>query len=236
LLNATITLAGCKYLRDYAQPVNVEIWSDIACPWCYVGKHRFQRALEAFEHRDQVAVTWRAFELDPSAPPERPGDHAAHLAAKYGRTLEQVGQMHDEMTAMGAAEGLDLRFDRVRSGNTFDAHRVVHLAAFHGAQDAMQERLMRAYLTEGELMSDHAALARLAGEVGLPPTEVEELLAGDRFAAEVRAEQELAHGFGISAVPFFVIERTLGGAGAQPVEAFHELLTQAWERTRAQPA
>ena len=216
--------------------MQVEIWSDIACPWCYVGKHRFQRALEGFEHRDRVAVTWRAFELDPSAPPERPGDHASHLAAKYGRTLEQVQQMHDEMTAMGAAEGLDLRFDRVRSGNTFDAHRVVHLAAFHGLQDAMQERLMRAYLSEGELMSDHAALARLAVEVGLPATEVEELLGGDRFGAEVRAEEELASGLGISAVPFFVVERALGAAGAQPVEGFAELLAQAWERTQADAA
>ena len=138
--------------------------------------------------------------------------------------------MLDQMAAMGAAEGLELDFDRVRSGNTFDAHRLVHLAAFHGAQDAMQERLMRAYLTEGELMSDHPALARLAGDVGLPATEVEELLAGDRFAAEVRAEQELARGFGINAVPFFVVERKLGVAGAQPVEGFEELLTEAWER------
>ena len=216
--------------------MNVEIWSDIACPWCYVGKHRFERALERFEHREGVEVTWRAFELDPSAPAERPGDYRALLAAKYGRSPEEAQRMLDEMTAMGAAEGLELRFDRVRAGNTFDAHRLVHLAAFHGAQAAMQERLMRAYLTEGELMSDHAALTRLAGECGLPGAEVRELLAGDRFAAEVRAEQELAHGFGITAVPFFVVERTLGGAGAQPVEGFHELLTQAWERTQAQPA
>ena len=210
--------------------MNVEIWSDIACPWCYVGKRRFQRALERFEHRDQVGVTWRAFELDPSAPPERPGNHRDLLAAKYGRTAEEAQMMLDEMTAMGAAEGLDLRFDRVRSGNTFDAHRVVHLAAFHDAQDAMQERLMRAYLTEGELMSDHATLARLATEAGLPADETAALLAGDRFAAEVRAEQELARGFGIGAVPFFVVERTLGGAGAQPEEGFSELLAQAWER------
>jgi len=210
--------------------VNVEIWSDIACPWCYVGRHRFQRALEGFEHRDQVDVAWRAFELDPAAPPERPGTHRDLLASKYGRTPDEAQAMLDQMTAMGAAEGLELRFDHVRSGNTFDAHRVVHLAAFHGAQDAMQERLMRAYLTEGELMSDHPALARLAGDVGLPAAEVEELLAGDRFAAEVRAEQELARGFGISAVPFFVVERKLGVAGAQPVESFEELLTEAWER------
>jgi predicted DsbA family dithiol-disulfide isomerase len=200
-----------------------------------VGKHRFERALEGFEHRERVDVIWRAFELDPSAPAERPGDYRGLLAAKYGRSPEDAQTMLDEMAAMGAAEGLDLRFDRVRAGNTFDAHRVVHLAAFHGAQGAMQERLMRAYLTEGELMSDHAALSRLAREAGLPAAEVEKLLAGDRFAAEVRAEQDLARGFGISAVPFFVVERTLGGAGAQPVEGFRELLIQAWERTRAQP-
>ncbi len=214
--------------------MNVEIWSDIACPWCYVGKRRFQRALEDFEHRDRVVVTWRAFELDPGAPPERPGDYVEMLARKYGRSAEQAQAQLDEMVAMAAGEGLELRFDLVRAGNTFDAHRLVHLGLVHGRQDAVQERLMCAYLTEGALMSDHPTLARLAAEVGLPGDQTAELLAGDRFAAEVRAEQELAHGFGISAVPFFVVERTMGGAGAQPVEGFRELLGQAWERL--QPA
>lgn len=214
--------------------MNVEIWSDIACPWCYVGKRRFEQALAGFEHRERVAVTWRAFELDPNAPPERPGDYVGLLAAKYGRAPEEAQGMLDEMTAMGAGEGLELRFDRVRAGNTFDAHRLVHQGLLHGRQDAMKERLMRAYLTEGELMSDKATLARLAAEVGLPEDETATLLAGDRFAEEVRAEQELARAFGISAVPFFVVERTMGGAGAQPVEGFRELLAQAWERL--QPA
>ena len=209
--------------------MHVEIWSDIACPWCYVGKRRFEKALAGFEHRDSVQVIWRAFELDPGAPPERPGDYAGRLARKYGRSPEEAQEMLDEMTAMGAGEGLELRFDRVRAGNTFDAHRVVHLGLAHHRQDAMKERLMRAYLTEGELMSDHAALARLAAEVGLPEDDTAALLAGDRFAEEVRAEQELARGFGINAVPFFVVERRLGGAGAQPVEGFRELLSQAWE-------
>jgi len=210
--------------------VHVEIWSDIACPWCYVGKRRFEKALAGFEHRDRVEVIWRAFELDPGAPPERPGDYAGLLARKYGRSPGEAQEMLDEMTAMGAGEGLELRFDRVRAGNTFDAHRLVHLGLVHGRQDAVKERLMRAYLTEGELMSDHATLARLAAETGLPADETADMLAGDRFADDVRAEQELARGFGISAVPFFVVERTLGGAGAQPVEGFSELLSQAWDR------
>ena len=213
--------------------MHVEIWSDIACPWCYVGKRRFEKALSGFEHRDRVQVIWRAFELDPGAPPERPGDYAGLLARKYGRSPGEAQEMLDEMTAMGAGEGLELRFDRVRAGNTFDAHRLVHLGLAHDRQDAMKERLMRAYLTEGELMSDHAALARLAAEVGLPDDDTAALLAGDRFAEEVRAEQELARGFGISAVPFFVVERTMGGAGAQPVEGFSALLAQAWERLHA---
>ena len=152
--------------------MHVEIWSDIACPWCYVGKRRFEAALAAFEHRDQVQVTWRSFELDPAAPAERPDSGAEHLAAKYGMSVEQATAMNRQMTGTAAGEGLDFRFDRQRGGNTFDAHRLVHFAAAHGRQDAMKERLMRAYFTEGELMSDRATLERLAAEVGLPADEV----------------------------------------------------------------
>src|SRR3954454_10936494 len=129
--------------------MQIGIWSDIACPWCFVGKRRFEAALEQFEHRDEVQVTWRSFELDPDAPAARDGDHTAHLAAKYGTSVAQAQAMHDRMTEMAAAEGLTFRFDLVCSGNTFDAHRLTHLAAAHGRQDAMEERLMRAYLEEG---------------------------------------------------------------------------------------
>jgi predicted DsbA family dithiol-disulfide isomerase len=210
--------------------MDVEIFSDIACPWCYVGKRRFEAALAEFEHRDDVHVTWRAFELDPSAPAERDGDHAELLARKYGRTPEDAQAMLAQMTDTAAQDGLAFRFDLVRSGNTFDAHRVVHLAALHGKQDAMKERLMHAYLSEGELIADHPTLARLAAEVGLPADELTALLSGDRFAAEVRAEQELARGFGINAVPFFVIDRAIGIAGAQPAELLLSGLQQGWER------
>jgi len=207
--------------------VHVEIWSDIACPWCYIGKRRFEAALAAYEHRDEVTVTWRSFELDPQAPPERTGDYAAHLARKYGMSREEAGAMHDRMTETAARDGLDFRFDIARAGNTFDAHRIVHLAAAHGAQDAMQERIMRAYLGEGELISDHATLERLAIEAGLPGDEARAVLASDRYAAEVRDDERTAAQFGINAVPFFVADRAIGASGAHPPEQLLELLRQA---------
>jgi predicted DsbA family dithiol-disulfide isomerase len=209
--------------------MQVEIWSDIACPWCYVGKRRFEAALAAFEHRDEVTVTWRSFELDPAAPAERGGDHTEHLARKYGTTVEHARAMHAHITEMAAGEGLDFRFDRVRGGNTFDAHRLVHLAAAHDLQDAMKERLMRAYLTEGELMSDHAALTRLAVEVGLPEDETRELLATDQYADAVREDERTAGSLGITAVPFFVVDRAFGASGAQSPEVLGEVLRRAWE-------
>jgi predicted DsbA family dithiol-disulfide isomerase len=209
--------------------VHVEIWSDIACPWCYIGKRRFEAALAGYEHRDEVSVTWRSFELDPSAPPERPYDGATHLAEKYGMTREKALEMQAQMTDNGARDGLDFRFDLARGGNTFDAHRIVHLAAAHGRQDAMKERIMRAYLTEGELISDHATLERLALEVGLPVAAAHEVLSGDRFAAEVRADERTAAQLGIRAVPFFVVDRAIGASGAHPPAQLLELLRQARE-------
>jgi len=134
--------------------MDVEIWSDIACPWCYVGKRRFEAALARFEHRDDVRVTWRSFELDPAAPAEREGERAERLAEKYGMSVERAREMERQMTDTAAGEGLDFRFDLARSGSTFDGHRVVHLAGEHGLQDAMKERLLRAYFGEGQLMSD----------------------------------------------------------------------------------
>jgi predicted DsbA family dithiol-disulfide isomerase len=208
--------------------VDVEIWSDIACPWCYVGKRRFETALAQFEHRDDVSVTWRSFELDPAAPPERTGDRAERLAEKYGMTVEQAREAEQRLTDVAAGEDLPFRFDIARSGSTFDGHRLVHLAETHGLQDEMKERLLRAYFTEGELMSDHETLVRLAGEVGLDEQDVRELLAGDRYAEEVRADERTAGELGISAVPTFVIDRKLGASGAQPPEALLDLLRQGW--------
>jgi predicted DsbA family dithiol-disulfide isomerase len=208
--------------------VDVEIWSDIACPWCYVGKRRFEAALAGFEHRDDVHVTWRSFELDPSAPREREGDRAARLAEKYGMTRDRARELEQQMTDTAAGEGLEFRFDLARSGATFDGHRIVHLAHQHGLQDEMKERLLRAYFTEGRLIGDPETLISLAVEVGLPEGQARETLAGDRYAGEVRADEQLATQFGISAVPTFVVDRSLGASGAQPPEALLELLRQGW--------
>jgi predicted DsbA family dithiol-disulfide isomerase len=210
--------------------VDVEIWSDIACPWCYIGKRRFEAALAEFEHRDDVRVTWRSFELDPSAPHEREGDNAARIAEKYGITVERAREMGRTVTDAAAGEGLDFHLDIQRSGTTFDGHRVIHLAAERGLQDAMKERLLHAYFTEGQLVSDHETLVRLAVEVGLDEDEVRATLASDRFAADVRGDEQLAGQFGISAVPTFVVDRAIGASGAHPPEALLQLLEQGWER------
>lgn len=207
--------------------MHVEIWSDIACPWCYIGKRRFESALAAYEHRGEVAITWRSFELDPHAPPQRDEDGTTHLAQKYGTSREEAVAMQDRMTDTAAADGLEFRFDIARGGNTFDAHRILHLAAAHGAQDAMKERIMRAYLSEGELISDRATLERLGLEVGLPGEELRDVLSSDRYAAEVRDDERTAAQLGISAVPFFVVDRAIGAAGAHPPEQLLELLRQA---------
>jgi len=205
----------------------VEIWSDIACPWCYVGKRRFEAALAGFEGREEVQVTWRSFELDPHAPLERDVDAAAHLADKYGMSREEALDKQRHMTEIAARDGLELRFDLARGGNTFDAHRLLHLAHIHGAQDALKERLLRAYLTEGEIIGDPGVLERLAVETALPEDDVRDLLATDRYAEEVRDDQRTAAALGISAVPFFVVNRSLGAAGAQPPAVLAELLRQA---------
>jgi predicted DsbA family dithiol-disulfide isomerase len=209
--------------------VDVEIWSDIACPWCYVGKRRFEAALAAFDQRDDVTVTWRSFELDPEAPVQRTVDSATHLAEKYGMTREEAVARQQSLAEMAAGDGLDMRADLVKGANTFDAHRLVQLAKAEGMQDAMKERLMRAYHTEGEALGDRETLARLALEVGLPENEVRDVLAGDRYAAEVREDERTAMELGINAVPFFVVDRRFGAAGAHPPEALGELLRRGAE-------
>lgn len=211
--------------------MRVEIWSDVVCPWCYVGKRNFEAALAQFEHRDDVEVTWRAFELDPSAPSEREGDYATHLARKYGMSVEQAQQMIETMTATGAAAGAVLDFSKARPGNTFDAHRLIHLAGERGVQAAVKERLLRATLGEGEPIGDRGVLVRLAVEAGLPTEEAAAVLESDTYAAEVRAEEDLAFELGISAVPYFVIDRTFGVPGAQPPDVILRALRRAWEKS-----
>ncbi|MGH2852044.1 MAG: DsbA family oxidoreductase [Solirubrobacteraceae bacterium] len=213
--------------------MNVEIWSDVACPWCYLGKRRFAAALEGFEHRDDVTIRWRSFELDPQAPRERDVDAVTYLAGKYGMTPEEARARQEHLEGLAAADGLELHLDRSRGGNTFDAHRLLALAADRGLQDEAKERLMRAYHTDGEPIADHDVLARAATDAGLEPDEVADVLAGDRYADAVREDEHTAAQFGINGVPFFVVDRTMALSGAQTPQVLGELLRQAWERRPA---
>ena len=207
----------------------VEIWSDIVCPWCAIGRKRFVTALERFEHAGAVEVRVRSFELDPSAPLAPEGTAAERLAAKYGTSLEQAHAMHANVTALAAEEGLSFDYDRARPGNTFDAHRLLQLAWDRGVQPAVKDRLMRAYFEEGQPISDPDTLVRLGAEAGLDADEAHAVLAGDAYAAEVREDEATARGFGITGVPFFVLDRRLGVSGAQSPDVLESALRQAWD-------
>jgi predicted DsbA family dithiol-disulfide isomerase len=212
--------------------MQVEIWSDVMCPWCAVGKARFEQALEAFPHRDEVEVRWRSFELDPDAPEQKDGEYVELLASKYGTSRDEAQRMIDTMTATAAAEGLDFHFQRVRPGNTFDAHRLLHLAADRGLQHELKDRLLTAYLTEGETVGRAEVLQRLASEVGLDDVEVKEALAGDAYADAVREDERQAMAYGIRGVPFFVLDGRYGISGAQPADVLGQALAQAHAASR----
>jgi predicted DsbA family dithiol-disulfide isomerase len=212
--------------------MQVDIFSDVVCPWCAIGKRRFEAALGQFEHAEEIEVVWRAFELDPNAPARREGDYADRLARKYGMSREQAVAAHESLTATAAAEGLDFHFDRAQSGNTFDAHRLLHYAreAGPGLQDALKERLFLAYFTEGEAIGDPETLVRLAAEVGLDRQQCAEILASDRYAAAVRADEREAHDLEVTGVPFFVVDGKFGIPGAQDAETILSVLRRAWAK------
>jgi predicted DsbA family dithiol-disulfide isomerase len=209
--------------------MQVEIWSDVVCPWCYIGKRRFESGLEAFREAGgdaDVEVEWRSFQLNPDQPRGAAVSLEASLAAKTGRSADQVRAMNANVTELAAAEGLDYHLDRYRVVNTFDAHRVLQLAKSRGLGAPAHERLLHAQLVDGELLEDTATLLRLAGEIGLDAAEAAALLAGDGFTNEVYGDLRLASELGISAVPFFVFNRQYGVAGAQPADVFAQVLTQ----------
>jgi predicted DsbA family dithiol-disulfide isomerase len=211
--------------------MQVEIWSDVVCPWCYIGKRRFEAALSEFEHADEVEITWRSFELDPHAPRLPDRSMAEQLAAKYGRSVEQAGDMLASMDRLAAAEGLDYDLAATTGGNTFDAHRLLHLANSLGLGGATKEALLHTYFVERVPVSDHDVLRRVAAAAGLPHGEVEDLLAGDRYAAEVRADEAEAHELGATGVPFAVVDRSFAVPGAQDAETVLAVLRRAWDRS-----
>ena len=208
--------------------MKVEIWSDVVCPWCYIGKRHFEQALAQFAHRDAVEVIWRSYQLDPTAPRNGSQTATEHLAAKRGIPVAQAAAMTAHVTALAAQEGLEYHLDRAPHTNTFDAHRLIHLAATHGQQDAMKERLLHAYFTEGAAVGDPETLVPLAAEAGVPAEEARAMLDSDAYAAEVRADVRRARAFGINGVPFFAVDEKYGVSGAQPAEVLLEVLEQAW--------
>lgn len=212
--------------------MRVEIWSDVVCPWCYVGKRRFEAALARFEHADEVEVVWRSFELDPGASTSSDVDLVAHLAAKYRVSADEARAMNERVTAVAAAEGLTYHLDRARRGNTFDAHRLLHLAAAHGAQARVAEDLMAAYFTAGRAIADHDVLTEVGVGAGLDEATVRQALAGDAHAAEVRADEEEARRLGVSGVPFFAVDRRYGVGGAQRADVLLDVLRRAWAERR----
>ncbi|UUZ91830.1 DsbA family oxidoreductase [Paenibacillus sp. P25] len=201
--------------------MKVEIWSDYVCPFCYIGKRRFEAALEEFPHKTQVEVVYRSFELDPSA--KRDLGHDVHdmLASKYGMSREQAKAMNDNVTEQARTVGLAYHFDTAIPTNTFDAHRLTHFAAKHGKMHEVAERSLRAYFTESKHIGDHEALAALAAEAGLDRDEALRMLAGGEFAQEVRHDEEEAARLGVRGVPFFVIDRKYAVSGARACRSFH---------------
>ncbi|WP_457948094.1 DsbA family oxidoreductase [Pseudarthrobacter sp. alpha12b] len=209
--------------------MKIEIWSDVACPWCFIGKRRFEAALAAFPHRDAVDVVWRSYQLDPTLPDHYDGTELEYLSSRKGMPAPQVSQMFDHVAQQAKGEGLDYRFDKVVVANSFTAHRLIHLAAAHGRQDAAKERLLSDHFEHGKDIGSRDYLTSLGGDLGLPANELEELFTTDRYSAEVRLDFQEAQGLGISGVPFFVIDRKFGLSGAQPVETFTAALNQAWQ-------
>ncbi len=212
--------------------MKVEIWSDVVCPWCYVGKRRFEAALSKFPQRDQVEVVYRSFELDPEAPVGGTQSVVESLAQKYGGGVENARRMMARVSEVAAEDGLEYHLDKSRSESTFDAHRLLQFARTRGLQKEFKERLMKAYFTEGRPVSVREELVAIAAEVGLDAEEVRTVLSDEqRFAQEVRQDQRTAQSLGIRGVPFFVVEGKYGVSGAQPAEVFEQALQRAWQET-----
>ncbi|PRY41184.1 putative DsbA family dithiol-disulfide isomerase [Geodermatophilus tzadiensis] len=208
--------------------MRIEVWSDVVCPWCYIGKRRLETALERFPHRDRVEVVWRSYQLDPSIPEGETHPTLPALAAKYGRPVEEMRAMMRHVEETAAGEGLRYSLADGVSGNTLLAHELVHLAAEHGLQGAVEERLLHAYFEESRPVFDVDALVPLAVEVGLDEAEVRAALADHRYRAAVLDDARTAQALGATGVPFFVVDRRYGAAGAQPADLLLQLLERAW--------
>lgn len=213
--------------------MKIEIWSDVACPWCYIGKRRFETALAAFPHRESVEVIWRSYQLDPTIPEHYAGSELEYLSTRKGMAPDQVAAMFEHVTGQARGEGLNYRLDDVVVANSFMAHRFLHLAAAHGQQDAAKERLLSDHFEHGKDIGNQDYLTSLGQDLGIDAGEVAELFTTDKYAADVRQDFAQARSLGITGVPFFVIDRKFGLSGAQPAGTFTAALEKAWQDSNA---
>ena len=208
--------------------MKIEIWSDKVCPFCYIGKRKFEMALEDFEHRDKLEVTWKSFQLDPDSHYVEGKSIYEALAEKKGLSVEQSRKMSQQVAAIGSEVGLNINFDITVPANTFDAHRLTHFAADHNLQSEAEELLFRSYFVEGKNLEDKAFLVEAGTQIGLEPEATKEILNSDRYGREVSGDIEEAAALGVRGVPFFVLNRQYAISGAQSPETFLNALRQAW--------
>ena len=213
--------------------MKIDIWSDIMCPFCYIGKRKLEGALEGFEHKDDVEIIWHSFQLDPDLKSQPGKNVLQYLAERKGQSLAWAEKVQDQVTRSAAAEGLTYNFDKAVIANSFDAHRLIHLAAKHGLGGAAKEALLKAYFTDGKDISDHNTLMQIGIDLGLRVVEVGEMLNSELLVDEVNADIRQAADFGIQGVPFFVFDNKYAISGAQPVETFKGGLQQAWNEYEA---
>lgn len=209
--------------------MKVDIWSDVRCPFCYIGKRKFEMALARFEHKDKVEIEWHSFELDPNAETLLDKSPYDYLAERYGKSREWAVSTHQQVAQSAAEVGLTFNFDEAIMANSFDAHRLIQMAKTSGLSDQVEENLFKAHFTDGKNIADHQVLIEIAKESGLNALETEVMLKSKDFSDEVRYDEKTAQNIGISGVPFFVINHKLGISGAQSPDTFLDALNKAEE-------
>lgn len=215
--------------------ISIDVWSDIVCPFCYIGKRNFEAALEQKGLKDNVEVTWHSFELAPDAVTNPDGNVYEDLAARKGWTVENTKQMHQQVTDRAKEAGLDYDFDRAVPANSRNAHRILHLALKHNVQDEVKEALFKAYFTEGRNIDDEQTLVEIGQAAGLSEEDIKQVLDNKMFEAEIKADIQDASNIGVQGVPFFVFNRKYGVSGAQPVETFADVLSKVSDEMGIHP-
>ncbi len=208
--------------------MKVEIWSDVMCPFCYIGKRRFEKALSEFPHKEKVEVVWKSFQLNPNMKTDPNKNINQYLAEIKGWDLDYAKEVNERVTAMAADEGLEYNFDKAIVANSFNAHRLVQLAKTKGKGDEAEEQLFKAYFTEGKNTDDLSTLAELGSNIGLDATEIKQVLESDQYGEEVRKDIEESRQLGVRGVPFFVVDRKYAVSGAQEQKVFLDTLERCW--------